>query len=167
MQIVVHCSVCFVCCVVQWSTCEDFSHLAGEQIIEDPHYTFYEMPSLTQGCPYYSRVEAWNIKGFGPPAVSTPPCAVPSSEYDSITQVEPVVIGTCGANICRALTDMHFSIPLQTGGKWVAWCLGLRVNWNCLTTSSLTWRIPDLPMLLKSKVWGTSVVLVSLIQNSP
>lgn len=65
---------------VEWSCFEDFSPLAGEQIIEDPHYTFYEIPGLTQGSVYYCRVKAWNIKGFGPSAISSPACAVPSSK---------------------------------------------------------------------------------------
>lgn len=65
---------------VEWSMDEDFSSLTGEQIIEDPRYLHYEIPNLTQGNAYYVRVRAWNIKGFGNPAASNPPSAVPSCE---------------------------------------------------------------------------------------
>ena len=63
---------------VEWSCCEDFSSSVGQQIVDDPHYKFLEIPSLVQGNTYYVRVRAWNIKGFGDasPVLS----AVPSSK---------------------------------------------------------------------------------------
>ena len=66
---------------VQWSCHEDFSSLAGEQVLEDLQLPYYEIPYLTQGTRYYVRVFAWNMKGFSEPVVSNPPYAVPSSEY--------------------------------------------------------------------------------------
>lgn len=34
-----------------------------------------------QGTAYHIRVSAYNMKGWGPPQASTPPFAIPSSEY--------------------------------------------------------------------------------------
>lgn len=34
-----------------------------------------------QGTAYHVRVSAYNMKGWGPPQASTPPFAIPSSEY--------------------------------------------------------------------------------------
>lgn len=69
-----------VCILVEWSCNETFSPLAGEQIVEDIRYNMYEIQGLNQGCVYYVRVRAWNMKGFGPAAPSNPPCAIPSSK---------------------------------------------------------------------------------------
>ena len=75
---------CFNYCVhhftVEWSCFETFKPLAGEQILDDPRYMYYEIPNLVQGNAYYVRVRAWNIKGFGPAVNSDPPYAIPSSK---------------------------------------------------------------------------------------
>ena len=70
----------FLSFTVEWSCNESFSPLAGEQIIEDIRYNLYEIPCLQQGQVYYVRVRAWNMKGFGPAAISNPPYAAPSSK---------------------------------------------------------------------------------------
>ncbi|KAK2149111.1 hypothetical protein LSH36_467g04058 [Paralvinella palmiformis] len=52
---------------------------AGEHLIEDPLSRSYCITDLTHGTPYYVRIRAWNVKGYGEAAISSPPCAVPSS----------------------------------------------------------------------------------------
>ena len=72
--------ICVYIISVEWSCFETFKPLAGEQILDDPRYMYYEIPNLVQGNAYYVRVRAWNIKGFGPAVNSDPPYAIPSSK---------------------------------------------------------------------------------------
>ncbi len=67
---------------VEWSHWEDFRSLAGCQILEDLSCPSYEITDLDKGVLYYVRVSAANIKGFGLPSISDPPCAIPSSWRD-------------------------------------------------------------------------------------
>ncbi|KAK2192023.1 hypothetical protein NP493_40g01041 [Ridgeia piscesae] len=71
---------------VQWSCHDHFCPLAGEQILDDLQWPYYEIPHLEQGKKYFVRVFAWNMKGFSEPVVSNPPYAVPSSwrEVDDV-----------------------------------------------------------------------------------
>ncbi|ELU07671.1 hypothetical protein CAPTEDRAFT_212818 [Capitella teleta] len=64
---------------VEWSCFEDFSVIAGEQVIDDPRCLQYEIPDLVQGNCYYVRVSAWDVKGFGDPCPSCPVSATPSN----------------------------------------------------------------------------------------
>ncbi|XP_072337409.1 ankyrin repeat and fibronectin type-III domain-containing protein 1-like isoform X2 [Scyliorhinus torazame] len=69
---------------VEWSTSHNFSSITGEASLEDMKTLLYTMTGLVTGLPYYIRVSAYNMKGWGPPQVSTPTCATPSNwrEYD-------------------------------------------------------------------------------------
>ncbi len=69
-----------LCVSVEWSCCDSFTPLVGEQILDDPDCMFYEIPNLVQGAGYFVRVCAWNFKGFGPNTLSDPLFAVPSSK---------------------------------------------------------------------------------------
>lgn len=46
----------------------------------------------SQGTDYYVQVSAYNMKGWGPPLVSTPACAAPSSKSVlplEVTKIKP------------------------------------------------------------------------------
>ncbi|KAK3559518.1 hypothetical protein QTP86_013702 [Hemibagrus guttatus] len=64
---------------VEWSCLKDFSLLAGELILENLQCLKCTITGLTTGRQYYVRVSAYNMKGWGPPQLSQPPCAVPSN----------------------------------------------------------------------------------------
>ena len=95
--------------LVEWSCCEDFSVLVGDQILDDPSYRYIEIPSLTQGTAYYVRVSGWNMKGYGPTACSTPSYAIPSCKCLIIN------------NYHRAILCWHIiqSLIFKVGEKWM------------------------------------------------
>ncbi|CAG5128164.1 unnamed protein product, partial [Candidula unifasciata] len=64
---------------VQWSTSDSFVPLSGEAIVEDLTHLEYELSDLAKGSPYYVRVCAWNVKGYGSYSCSNPPSATASS----------------------------------------------------------------------------------------
>ncbi|XP_078388162.1 ankyrin repeat and fibronectin type-III domain-containing protein 1-like isoform X2 [Cetorhinus maximus] len=64
---------------VEWSYSETFESRVGAAIVEDLKMLQYAMEGLDTGALYYVRVSAYNVKGWGPSKVSTPPCATPSS----------------------------------------------------------------------------------------
>uniref|UniRef100_A0A670IBM4 Ankyrin repeat and fibronectin type III domain containing 1 n=1 Tax=Podarcis muralis TaxID=64176 RepID=A0A670IBM4_PODMU len=68
----------------EWSYSEDFSPLAGEIITDNLQSMRCTITGLTMGRIYYVRVYAYNMKGWGQPQTSTPPCASPSNwkDYD-------------------------------------------------------------------------------------
>nr|XP_034959727.1 ankyrin repeat and fibronectin type-III domain-containing protein 1 [Zootoca vivipara] len=68
----------------EWSYSEDFSPLAGEIITDHLQSLRCTITGLTMGRIYYVRVHAYNMKGWGQPQTSTPPCASPSNwkDYD-------------------------------------------------------------------------------------
>uniref|UniRef100_UPI00358FEACF uncharacterized protein isoform X2 n=1 Tax=Myxine glutinosa TaxID=7769 RepID=UPI00358FEACF len=72
---------------VQWSTEPGFKTLSGEAVIEDPFCLQYTIRNLAKGTKYYLRVAGYNMKGWGLPQASEPPCAAPStwSDQDNIT----------------------------------------------------------------------------------
>lgn len=46
----------------------------------------------SQGTDYYVQVSAYNMKGWGPPLLSTPACAAPSSKsvlLFTVTKIKP------------------------------------------------------------------------------
>ncbi|XP_038639613.1 ankyrin repeat and fibronectin type-III domain-containing protein 1-like isoform X2 [Scyliorhinus canicula] len=63
----------------EWSHSETFESRVGVAIVEDLKKLQYAIEGLNTGSLYYVRVSAYNAKGWGPPKVSTPPCATPSS----------------------------------------------------------------------------------------
>ncbi|XP_034049791.1 ankyrin repeat and fibronectin type-III domain-containing protein 1 [Thalassophryne amazonica] len=72
---------------VSWSCSPSFSPLLGETMVEDITLLQCNITGLTSGTYYYVQVSAYNMKGWGPPLVSTPACAAPSSwrEIDGCT----------------------------------------------------------------------------------
>ncbi|KAH0629226.1 hypothetical protein JD844_011145 [Phrynosoma platyrhinos] len=73
-------SYCLFCFLVEWSCSEDFSPPAGEIIMDNLQSLRCTITGLTMGQCYYVRVYAYNMKGWGQPQTSTPPCASPSSK---------------------------------------------------------------------------------------
>ncbi|XP_072444619.1 ankyrin repeat and fibronectin type-III domain-containing protein 1-like [Chiloscyllium punctatum] len=64
---------------VEWSYTETFESTVGAATVEDLKSLQYAIEGLNMGTLYYVRVSAYNVKGWGPAKVSTPPCAIPSS----------------------------------------------------------------------------------------
>ncbi|GCC31673.1 hypothetical protein chiPu_0010133 [Chiloscyllium punctatum] len=64
---------------VEWSTSHIFSSITGEALLDDMKTLLYTMTGLITGISYYVRVSAYNMKGWGPPQISTPACATPSN----------------------------------------------------------------------------------------
>ena len=58
--------------------------LAGEMIVDDTRCLACEIPNLVQGNVYFVCVRAWNMKGFGQQAFSTPTYAIPSSKSSQV-----------------------------------------------------------------------------------
>ncbi|XP_023196155.1 ankyrin repeat and fibronectin type-III domain-containing protein 1-like isoform X1 [Xiphophorus maculatus] len=67
---------------VCWSAAPSFSPMLGEMMVDDAAVPQCSITGLTSGTHYYVQVSAYNMKGWGPPKVSTPACAVPSSWRD-------------------------------------------------------------------------------------
>ncbi|XP_026206829.1 ankyrin repeat and fibronectin type-III domain-containing protein 1 isoform X1 [Anabas testudineus] len=67
---------------VSWSCAPSFSPLVGEMVVEDTTLLQCNITGLSPGMYYYIQVSAYNMKGWGPPLVSTPACAAPSSWRD-------------------------------------------------------------------------------------
>ncbi|KAF4798511.1 Ankyrin repeat and fibronectin type-III domain-containing protein 1 [Turdus rufiventris] len=66
---------------VEWSCSPSFSPLLGEAVIDKLKELHFTIQGLVSGTAYHVRVSAYNMKGWGPPQASTPPFAIPSSEY--------------------------------------------------------------------------------------
>ncbi|XP_069762371.1 ankyrin repeat and fibronectin type-III domain-containing protein 1-like isoform X2 [Narcine bancroftii] len=64
---------------VEWSTSPDFCLAAREIILDGVKTLSFTMTELVTGLPYFVRVSAYNMKGWGVPQVATPPCAAPSN----------------------------------------------------------------------------------------
>ncbi|XP_078286610.1 ankyrin repeat and fibronectin type-III domain-containing protein 1-like [Rhinoraja longicauda] len=64
---------------VEWSNSESFETGAGVAVVEDLKVLQLAIENLVTGALYYVRVSAYNMKGWGPPKSSSPPCAAPSS----------------------------------------------------------------------------------------
>ncbi|XP_069763629.1 ankyrin repeat and fibronectin type-III domain-containing protein 1-like [Narcine bancroftii] len=64
---------------VEWSYSKTFETRAGITIVEDLKSLQFTIEGLVTGALYYVRVSAYNMKGWGPPKASSPPCAAPSS----------------------------------------------------------------------------------------
>uniref|UniRef100_A0A8C2Z7A9 Fibronectin type-III domain-containing protein n=1 Tax=Cyclopterus lumpus TaxID=8103 RepID=A0A8C2Z7A9_CYCLU len=67
---------------VSWSSAPSLSPLLGEMVVEDTTLLQCNITGLTSGTYYYVQVSAYNMKGWGPPLVSIPACAAPSSWRD-------------------------------------------------------------------------------------
>ncbi|CAB1443949.1 unnamed protein product, partial [Pleuronectes platessa] len=67
---------------VSWSSSPCFSPLLGETVVEDTDLLQCNITGLTSGAYHYVQVSAYNMKGWGPPQVTTPGCAAPSSWRD-------------------------------------------------------------------------------------
>ncbi|XP_007907771.2 ankyrin repeat and fibronectin type-III domain-containing protein 1-like [Callorhinchus milii] len=75
---------------VEWSHSETFNPIQGDTIVEDPEALHCTIGDLTTGTLYYVRVSANNIKGWGRPQVTMPPCAAPSSWKEcSVVNLRP------------------------------------------------------------------------------
>ncbi|XP_061886691.1 ankyrin repeat and fibronectin type-III domain-containing protein 1 isoform X3 [Entelurus aequoreus] len=68
---------------VEWSCLKDFSLLAGEMLLDNLPTLRCNISGLTTGRLYFVRVCACNMKGWGPPASSSPPSAAPSNWRES------------------------------------------------------------------------------------
>ncbi|XP_017664178.1 PREDICTED: ankyrin repeat and fibronectin type-III domain-containing protein 1-like isoform X2 [Lepidothrix coronata] len=69
---------------VEWSCSSTFSPPLGEAVVDKLKNLNFTIQGLVSGTAYYVRVSAYNMKGWGPPQASVPPCAIPSNwrEYD-------------------------------------------------------------------------------------
>ncbi|XP_067859740.1 ankyrin repeat and fibronectin type-III domain-containing protein 1 isoform X2 [Heptranchias perlo] len=69
---------------VEWSNSHNFSPITGDASLDEMETLHYTITGLVTGLPYFVRVTAYNMKGWGPPQLSTPTCATPSNwrEYD-------------------------------------------------------------------------------------
>ncbi|KAF3704505.1 Ankyrin repeat and fibronectin type-III domain-containing protein 1 [Channa argus] len=67
---------------MSWSCAPSFSPLVGEMVVENTSLLQCNITGLITGTYYYVHVSAYNMKGWGPPMVSTPVCASPSSWRD-------------------------------------------------------------------------------------
>ncbi|XP_028671122.1 ankyrin repeat and fibronectin type-III domain-containing protein 1-like [Erpetoichthys calabaricus] len=64
---------------VEWSCSANFDPLCGSETIQKLKCTQYTITGLTSGVKYFVRVSAYNVKGWGPAQISSPPSAIPSS----------------------------------------------------------------------------------------
>ena len=64
---------------VEWSVSSRFEALEGEQSAFGVDNVDVKISNLIPGQPYFVRVSAMNLKGYGPYRTSTPPSAAPSS----------------------------------------------------------------------------------------
>ncbi|XP_017272087.1 ankyrin repeat and fibronectin type-III domain-containing protein 1 [Kryptolebias marmoratus] len=64
---------------VEWSTSANFKHILGSAQVTQTKNSSYIIKDLTAGEPYFVRVSAYNVKGWGPPQCSAPVSAAPSS----------------------------------------------------------------------------------------
>ncbi|XP_051877152.1 ankyrin repeat and fibronectin type-III domain-containing protein 1-like [Pristis pectinata] len=71
---------------VEWSTSDNFSPITGETTLDGIKTLSCTIPGLVTGRLYYVRVSAYNMKGWGPPQNSSPPCAAPSNWGDSVNK---------------------------------------------------------------------------------
>ncbi|XP_064406815.1 ankyrin repeat and fibronectin type-III domain-containing protein 1-like isoform X2 [Halichondria panicea] len=67
---------------IEWCRSESFSPVVGEFVMTDLRSIEYAIPDLDKGEPYFVRVSAYNMKGFGPARLADPPSAIPSSWHD-------------------------------------------------------------------------------------
>ncbi|XP_043929748.1 ankyrin repeat and fibronectin type-III domain-containing protein 1-like [Protopterus annectens] len=67
---------------VEWSSSELFEPLTGFAEITDLRNLQYTIKGLDTGTPYYVRVSAYSLKGWGHAQMSHPPCHIPSSWKD-------------------------------------------------------------------------------------
>ncbi|XP_069511039.1 ankyrin repeat and fibronectin type-III domain-containing protein 1 [Ambystoma mexicanum] len=67
---------------VEWSCSSDFSSSIGEMIMDNLQFLRCIITGLNTGQAYFVQVTAHNMKGWGPPEISTPACAVPSNWRD-------------------------------------------------------------------------------------
>ena len=81
-----HVNLFYLLSAVEWSKSQNFRPLAGEVIINEIHSLEHAITGLDSGVPYYVKVTAWNIKGFGRSSLSDPLYAIPSSEL-SVWQI--------------------------------------------------------------------------------
>ncbi|XP_041097886.1 ankyrin repeat and fibronectin type-III domain-containing protein 1-like [Polyodon spathula] len=64
---------------VEWSCNESFNPLCGWETVHDLRVLQFSITGLTPGLQYFVQVFAYNVKGWGPAQISSPPSAVPSS----------------------------------------------------------------------------------------
>ncbi|XP_078506929.1 ankyrin repeat and fibronectin type-III domain-containing protein 1 [Lissotriton helveticus] len=69
---------------VEWSCTSDLSEMAGVIIMDNLQSLRCIITGLNTGQTYFVQVTAHNMKGWGPPEIATPACAVPSNwkDYD-------------------------------------------------------------------------------------
>ncbi|KAK7919712.1 hypothetical protein WMY93_010996 [Mugilogobius chulae] len=67
---------------VSWSNSPSSGSPLGEMVVDDCTQLHCNITGLACGTYYYVQVSAYNMKGWGPPLVSTPACASPSSWRD-------------------------------------------------------------------------------------
>ena len=60
---------------------DEWASITGSQEIHDLRRVSVFIDSLAQGKRHHFRVRAGNMKDYGPPLITTPPAAIPSSKY--------------------------------------------------------------------------------------
>ncbi|XP_056144267.1 ankyrin repeat and fibronectin type-III domain-containing protein 1-like [Lampris incognitus] len=69
---------------VEWSSSASFKRILGSAEVTDTKSPSHSIAGLTTGVQYFVRVNAYNVKGWGPPQCSTPVSAAPSSWRECI-----------------------------------------------------------------------------------
>ncbi|KAM6957745.1 ankyrin repeat and fibronectin type-III domain-containing protein 1 [Aplochiton taeniatus] len=64
---------------VEWSTSAGFKRVLDSAQVTDAKSPTFSITGLETGVPYFVRVSAYNVKGWGPPKYSSPESAAPSS----------------------------------------------------------------------------------------
>ncbi|KAJ8345237.1 hypothetical protein SKAU_G00294300 [Synaphobranchus kaupii] len=64
---------------VEWSNSPSFKPLCGSSLVLDTKSLLYNITNLQSGLQYFVRVNAYNVKGWGPYQSSSPASATPSS----------------------------------------------------------------------------------------
>ncbi|XP_077357774.1 ankyrin repeat and fibronectin type-III domain-containing protein 1 [Festucalex cinctus] len=73
------CMGLITCYKVEWSTSASFKRILGSAQVTETKNPSCSIQGLIAGVHYFVRASAYNVKGWGPPQVSTPVSAAPSS----------------------------------------------------------------------------------------
>ncbi|KAI9536640.1 hypothetical protein NQZ68_031714 [Dissostichus eleginoides] len=107
---------------VSWSSAPSLSPLLGEMLVEDTTLLQCNITGLTSGTYYYVQVSAYNMKGWGPPQVSTPSCAAPSSKSPLVCNHSlRMAFGAGWQKTLHEFSQEHAARPQQWGpytGPW-------------------------------------------------
>ncbi|XP_066563404.1 ankyrin repeat and fibronectin type-III domain-containing protein 1 isoform X2 [Amia ocellicauda] len=64
---------------VEWSRSATFDPPSSSALVHDTKNLYFTISGLYTGVPYFIRVSAYNVRGWGPAQPCSPPCAAPSS----------------------------------------------------------------------------------------